>query len=284
VGLVRGLTRARRVGAARLLGGLPIEQVRCPAVTPGDALLLAAAGLGAGIVNGIAGGGSLISYPALLATGHSALVSNVTNTVGILPGYVGGAAGFRDELRSQHMRVRQLAPVGIAGGLVGAGLLLTTSEELFDWVAPILIVAACLLFAAQPWVARWVARRRAGAELSARLSFGTQALVFTASVYGGYFGAGLGVILLAVLGATLADPLPRINSLRGVLSLIVNTLAVAVFLVGADVAWVAAGVLGATSLVGGYLGARTSLRLPTPVLRVVVLIFGVIAVVSLLVE
>jgi uncharacterized membrane protein YfcA len=133
-------------------------------------------------------------------------------------------------------------------------------------------------------VARWVARRRAGAELSDRLSFGTQALVFTASVYGGYFGAGLGVILLAALGATLADPLPRINSLRGVLSLIVNTLAVAVFVVGADVAWAAAGVLAATSLVGGYIGARTSLRLPTPVLRGVVLLFGVIAVVSLLAD
>jgi uncharacterized membrane protein YfcA len=272
------------VRAAGLLGTSMTERVRSPAVTPGDALLLATAGLGAGIVNGIAGGGSLISYPALLATGHSALVSNVTNTVGILPGYIGGAAGFRDELRSQRDRVRQLAPVGIAGGLVGAGLLLTTSEELFDWVAPILIIAACLLFAAQPWVARWVARRRAGAELSDRLSFGTQALVFTASVYGGYFGAGLGVILLAALGATLADPLPRINSLRGVLSLIVNALAVAVFVVGADVAWAAAGVLAATSLVGGYIGARTSLRLPTPVLRGVVLLFGVIAVVSLLAD
>jgi len=251
-------------------------------VTPADAALLAGAGLAAGIVNGIAGGGSLVSYPALLATGHSALVANVTNTVGILTGYVGGAAGFRTELVTQRERVRQLAPVCLAGGLAGAGLLLTTPEEVFDWVAPILIIGACLLFAVQPWVTKWVARRRATADLSAGVPIGAHVAVFVASVYGGYFGAGLGVILLAALGTVLVDPLPRINSLRGVLSLIVNTIAVVVFCLGADVAWRAAGVLAATSLVGGYIGARTSLRLPTPVLRVVVLLFGAIAVVRLL--
>jgi uncharacterized membrane protein YfcA len=258
-------------------------------VTPGDLLLIAVAGLGAGAVNGMAGGGSLVSYPALLATGHGALVANVTNTVGILPGYAGGAAGFRGELTSQRQRVREFAPLALLGGLAGAGLLLTTPEDVFDGVAPVLIIAACLLFAAQPLLSKAIARRRAAAGLIAvdpddpeqahrPVPPAAKAAVFVASVYGGYFGAGLGVIYLAVLGTVLPDPLPKINSLRGVLSLVVNALAVILFGIAADVAWDAAGVLAVTSLVGGYIGARTALRLPAPVLRSVVLCFGVVAV------
>ncbi len=257
-------------------------------MTPGDALLLACAGVGAGIVNGMAGGGSLVSYPALLATGHSALVANVTNTVGIFPGYIGGAAGFRAELKSQRARVREFTPLALLGGLAGAGLLLTTPDDVFDGVAPILIIAACLLFAVQPLLAKSLARRRVaagltGADADARpVPMAAKAAVFAASVYGGYFGAGLGVIYLAVLGTVLPDPLPKVNSLRGVMSLIVNLLAVVLFGIAADVAWTAAGILAATSLVGGYLGARTALRLPAPVLRVVVLCFGAVAVWRLL--
>lgn len=250
-------------------------------MTPGDALLLGIAGFGAGVVNGMAGGGSLVSYPALLATGHSALVSNVTNTVGILPGYVGGIAGFRRELVSQRRRVRELTPVCVLGGLIGAALLLTTPEDVFDWVAPVLIAAACLMFATQPLLQKWIAARRSHAHLSAGVPRSAKLAVLGASVYGGYFGAGLGVIYLAVLGVVLIDPLPKINSLRGVLSLIVNALAVLLFGIAADVAWGAAGLLAVTSLVGGYVGARTALKLPTPVLRGVVLLFGVVAFVRL---
>lgn len=269
-------------------------------MTSGDMLLIAVAGLGAGAVNGMAGGGSLVSYPALLATGHGALVANVTNTVGILPGYAGGAAGFRGELRSQRARVREFAPLALLGGLAGAALLLTTPDDVFDGVAPVLIIAACLLFAVQPLLSKRIARRRAaiaaetthvdihtgddshgdpGTRPASRM---VKAAVFVASVYGGYFGAGLGVIYLAVLGTVLPEPLPKINSLRGVMSLVVNALAVALFGIAADVAWGAAGILAATSLVGGYIGARTALRLPAPVLRVVVLAFGVVAVWRLL--
>ena len=257
-------------------------------MTPGDALLLAVAGLGAGAVNGMAGGGSLVSYPALLATGHGALVANVTNTVGILPGYAGGAAGFRGELKSQRARVREFTPLALLGGLAGAALLLTTPEDVFDGVAPALIIAACLLFASQPLLSRLIAKRRAAAGVIAAdhptrpVPWGAKLAVFGASVYGGYFGAGLGVIYLAVLGTVLPDPLPKINSLRGVLSLIVNALAVILFGIAADVAWGAAGILAATSLVGGYVGARTALRLPAPVLRTIVLCFGAIAVWRLL--
>lgn len=248
----------------------------------GDDLVVALGGLGAGLINGIAGGGSLVSFPALLAVGQTALAANVTSTVGIWTGYLGSVAGFRKELASQAGRVRALAPVGLAGGLTGAVLLLVTSEDLFDGLAPFLILAACALFAAQPLLATRVrARPHPGGrptDTPRVVLVGT----FLAAVYGGYFGAGLGVILLAVLGLALDDELVRINGLRGVLALLVNSVAVVVFAARADVAWGFAGILAVTSLLGGYLGARLARQLPAPVLRVVVITFGLTAALRLL--
>lgn len=186
-------------------------------MTIGDVVLLLVAGFGAGVVNGMAGGGSLVSYPALLAVGHGSLVANVTNTVGILPGYLGGAAGFREQLSDQRDRVRQLAPVALVGGLFGAALLLTTPDEVFDDLVPFLIIGACLMFAVQPWVNRFVVEGRVarGADrLSAHITRPTYVAAFFAATYGGYFGAGLGVILLAVLGTALADPKDQLIARR----------------------------------------------------------------------
>jgi uncharacterized membrane protein YfcA len=249
----------------------------------GDDLLIAGAGLAAGFVNGVAGGGSLVSFPALIATGQSALVANVTSTVGIWTGYVGGVAGFRSELANQRDRVRALAPAALAGGLVGSLLVVVTPEGAFDVLAPFLILAACALFAAQPRLtARMKARTRSAAP-SGPVPAGALAGTFAAGVYGGYFGGGLGVVLLTVLGLALDDELNRINGLRGVLALLVNSLAVVVFAVSADVVWRAAGILSVTALGGGYLGARLSRRMPVPVLRATVITFGVAAAVALLV-
>lgn len=250
----------------------------------GDVVTAAAAGLGAGFVNGAAGGGSLVSYPLLLATGLDARTANVTNTVGLLTGYVGGALGFRDQLRSQRARLRELAPVALLGGAGGAVLLLATSESAFEAVVPVLILGACGLFGVQPRLRRTVvARRGHGAvhDPDRRLRAVAVAAVFATAVYGGYFGAGIGVILLAILGLVLDDPLPTVNGVRGVLSLLVNVVAALVFAVLADVDWAVAGVLAATCLVGGYAGARLSLRLPDRVLRVVVIVFGLAAVARL---
>jgi uncharacterized membrane protein YfcA len=257
-----------------------------------DDLLLAVAGLAAGLVNGVAGGGSLISFPALLAVGHSAVVANVTSTVGIWAGYLGGVAGFRRELAAQVDRVRALTPVALAGGLTGAVLLLVTPGDLFEDLAPLLVLLACALFAFQPLVGRRLRERREAAPAgtstarpNARAAgLSVMALVGTyfAAIYGGYFGAGLGVVLLAVLGLALDDSLVRINGVRGVLSLIVNSIAVVVFVIGADVAWHDAGVLTVTSLVGGYVGARLSRRLPAPVFRVVVIGLGLVAALRML--
>lgn len=253
----------------------------------GDVVTVAAAGLGAGFVNGAAGGGSLVSYPLLLAVGLPARTANVTNTVGILTGYVGGALGFRDHLRSQRVRLRELAPVALAGGIAGALLVLATSESSFEAIVPVLIIGACLLFAVQPIVRRRLAERRqarSGEAHDPTAPLGALALaaVFAAAVYGGYFGAGIGVILLAILGLVLDDPLPSVNGLRGLLSLVVNVVAAVVFAFGADVEWAVAGVLSTTCLVGGYIGARASLRLPDHLLRVVVITFGLAAVARLL--
>ncbi|HEX4904714.1 MAG TPA: sulfite exporter TauE/SafE family protein [Acidimicrobiales bacterium] len=251
----------------------------------GDVLTVAAAGLGAGFVNGAAGGGSLVSYPLLLATGLPALTANVTNTVGLLTGYAGGALGFRDHLRSQRRRLRELAPVALVGGVAGALLLLVTSESTFEAIVPVLILGACALFGFQPIVRRRVVERRQRRAVephgTGRLGAGALVAVFAAAVYGGYFGAGIGVILLAILGLVLDDPLPSVNGIRGVLSLFVNVVAALVFAVGADVDWGVAGVLAATCAVGGYAGARASLRLPDHVLRIVVIVFGLAAVARL---
>lgn len=239
----------------------------------GDVVLLVAAGFGAGTVNGVAGGGTLVSFPALLATGLPALRANVTSTVGIWPGYLGGVAGFRAEVREQpRRRVAVLAGAALVGATGGGVLLLLTPGGSFRAIAPYLVLSACLLFAIQPAV---------GASVKRRLSsladghLGVAAVgTLCSSVYGGYFGAGLGVILLALLGLTVPEDLVRTNGLRSLLSLAVNTAAAIVFLIAAHVAWDDAVLLAGSSLVGGYFGARAARRLPPVVLRVLVIALG----------
>lgn len=249
----------------------------------GDDVLIALAGLGAGFVNGVAGGGSLVAFPALIATGQTALVANVTTTVGIWTGYVGGVAGFRRELHDQRDRVRSLAPVALLGGLVGSVLLLVTPEDAFEGVAPFLILAACALFAVQPRLtSRMKSRASHAVDTREALPLGALAGTFAGAVYGGYFGGGLGVVLLTVLGLALHDELIRINGLRGVLALLINSIAVVVFAVSGEVVWHAAAILAVTALIGGYTGARAARRMPVPVLRAAVITLGVVAAVRLL--
>ncbi len=257
-------------------------------------VLLIAAGFAAGVVNGVAGGGSLVSFPALLAVGHSALVANVTSTVGIWPGYAGGAAGYRRVLAAQRPRAVALAPTCIAGGLVGAALLLLTPSSFFQRLAPFLILAACGLFALQPALSRRLARTATGpaadvaadpiADRGGRLPVSLHVCVFGASIYGGYFGAGLGVILLAVLALLLDEQLQAINGLRGVLAMLINSVGALVFAIAADVAWSAVAILAVTSLVGGYTGAHLAQRLPVPVFRAAIIALGLVAAIRLFVS
>lgn len=240
---------------------------------PLELAFVGAVALLAGGINAVAGGGSLVLFPALLATGLPPLPANVTNTVAVWPGYVGTAVGYRDELRDQGRAVVVLGATGAAGGAAGSALLLTTSEAVFDVVVPFLVIAAALLLAAQARVTAAV-RRLPGSAGGLRSPL-LHAAVFLAAVYGGYFGGALGVLLLAVLAVFLGGDLQRVNALRAVVSLVVNTVALLAFAAFGPVEWAAVAVAAPCALLGGYLGARLVRRLPAPALRWTVVVLGV---------
>lgn len=233
---------------------------------------IAAVAVVAGALNAIAGGGSLLLFPALLAVGLPPLSANVTNTVSIWPGYVGTAVGYRTELVGQRRRVLVLSLTSLLGGTTGAVLLLTTPESVFATLVPVLVILASLLLALQNAVTRWVQRMPGSrGELHSPL---LHVWLFLAAVYGGYFGGALGVILLAVLAVFLAGDLQRVNALRGVLSLLVNSVALVAFALFGPVDWLLVAIAAPASLLGGYLGARVARRLPVRALRTLIVVFG----------
>lgn len=249
-------------------------------MTAADVVLLAAAGVATGAINAVAGGGSLVSFPALLATGHGALAANVTNLVATLPGYVSAAAASRPELAGQGPRVRPFGAAAALGAAAGTALLLAGPEDLFEALAPWLVLIACALLAVQPLVARRLARPHHAHPAPRRLVLG----IGVASIYGGYFGAGLGIVLLAAMGLAIDEDLRLLNAIKQVLSLTVAVVsAVAVALFG-PVAWGAAAVVGAGTLVGGRAGVGVARRLPDPVLRGAVIALGVTVAGALLVR
>lgn len=237
-------------------------------------LLLAGAGFVAGAINAVAGGGSLVSFPALLAVGYAPVAANVTNLVALLPGYAGGSLAYRRELRGQGERARDLGATTAVGAAAGTTLLLLGPAHLFRTLAPWLILVACAALAARPLV-RARGERRSGRSLVA--------LVAVGAIYGGYFGAGLGIMLLAILGAFLPDDLQRLNALKGLLSLVVAVVSALVVAIFGPVAWGAALVMAASSLVGGHLGVGLARRLDERVLRWAVVVYGVGVAVALLV-
>jgi uncharacterized protein len=259
---------------------MPLTVLGTTSLTTWHIVVLILAGLGAGIVNGVAGGGSLISFPILLALGYPALTANITNTVGIWPGYIGGAAGFRHEIGDQTDLLRRLTPIAVVGSIAGAILLLTTSSADFKKLAPWLVLGASLLFAVQPLLKRALAGSAHAPPRTRPLLLGGGLLL--ASVYGGYFGAGLGVMLLAILGLALPDSIIRTSGLRTALSILVNGVAAAVFIIHGGLAWKAVGLLAIGSLVGGWIGARVALSISANTLRIVVIAVGLATFVKLL--
>lgn len=244
----------------------------------GTVAVLAAAGFGAGAVNAVAGGGSLISFPALLAAGYPSIAANVTNSVALLPGYLGGSLAYRRELAEQGRRIRVLAPTSALGAAAGAVLLLVSPTALFEAIVPWLILAGCLLLALQPRASA-IARRHGD---DARSGVVLHAALFAAALYGGYFGAGLGIVLLAMLGVLLPDELQRLNALKGVLSLLIAAVSAAGFALFGPIAWDAALIVGGACLLGGVVGVRVARRLPAPLLRGVVIAFGASVAIALL--
>lgn len=249
---------------------------------PGDAVLLAIAGLAAGAVNAVAGGGSLISFPALLAAGLPSVTANVTNAVAVLPGYLGGTLAYRNELEGQRGRAIALGVTTAVGAVAGAVLLLVSSESLFEAIVPFLILGACALLAAQPALSRRLGPGSSGGgeHRSPRLHAGA----FFSAVYGGYFGAGLGIMLLAVLALSLDDGLQRLNALKGLLSFVIGLASVAVFVAFGPVRWGAALIMAVASFVGGHAGVAVARRLPANVLRALVIAFGVAVSIWLLID
>jgi uncharacterized membrane protein YfcA len=240
-------------------------------VPPVDLALLLAAGVASGAVNAVAGGGSLLLFPALLAVGYPPLAANVTNSVTQCPGYVGLALGSRPELRGQRGRVLSTTGVAMAGSLLGSLLLLVLPTEVFDAVVPTLVALASVLLGVQPWLGRWICEPHPDAPDRQSLLLPA---VFFAAIYGGYFGGALGVILIAVLAIAAHDDLRRLNAVKGVLSLIISVVSVAVFAIGAPVDWPIVALLAPTTLVGGFLGAKLAGQLPAQVLRITVVVVG----------
>ncbi len=249
-----------------------------------DYVFIALAAMAAGFVNALAGGGTLISFPILTAVGIPAVAANVTNTVALCPGYLGATLAQAKDLRGQQRRLWWLLPTAALGGVAGGVILLNTQERVFRELVPYLILMATALLAFQPQLRKWVARRTQQAGVAHERMALAAPMVFLASVYGGYFGAGLSVIVLAMLGLVLEDTLTRLNGLKQSISLSVNVAAALFFVFSGQVVWSAALVMAVAALAGGALGGRLAGRIQPNVLRWLVVTIGVIVAIIYLVR
>jgi uncharacterized membrane protein YfcA len=250
-------------------------------LSPLDAVAVVVAGVLAGGINTVVGSGTLITFPVLLAIGYPPVVANVSNSLGLVPGSLSGAFGYRKELRGQKERIKRLLPASILGAIVGAVLLVTLPEKAFSAIVPALILIALVLVVAQPWLNRKLAHRT-----NKRDSNGGVLLwvgVFLAGVYGGYFGAAQGVLVMGMMGVLIHEHLQRMNALKNVLTAFVNLVAGVLFIFIAHVDWTVVVLLAAGSVVGGVIGAKVGRKLPPAALRAVIVVVGLAAITKLLV-
>jgi hypothetical protein len=245
-----------------------------------QALAILAAGGAAGAINVVVGSGTLITFPVLLAFGYAPVVANVSNTIGLVPGSVAGAVGYRRELTGQGTRIRSLACATAAGAATGATLLLTLPASAFKAIVPVFIAAALILIIVQPRLGALLRRHRG--QSHARPGAVTLAAVYVTGVYGGYFGAAQGIMLLAILGLAFDDALQRLNGTKNILAGLANLLSGAIFAIVAHVSWPAVGLIALGSISGGALGARYGRRLPPAPLRALIVAVGIVAIVRLL--
>ncbi|MCW2881353.1 MAG: hypothetical protein JWQ95_5453 [Sphaerisporangium sp.] len=248
-------------------------------MTPWEVVAVLAAGVAAGGINAVVGSGSLITFPTLLALGYPPIVANVSNNVGIVAGNVTGVLGYRDELKGQRERLLRLGAGSVLGSLVGGLLLLSLPAKAFQVIVPVLIALACVLVVAQPRLNAWLSKRQDNPHPHGGpwLWLG----VFGAGIYGGYFGAAQGVVLIGLLGIFLDDHLQRVNATKNMLSLLVNSTAAVLFAFFAPVDWWAVLLIALGSMVGGFLGARVGRRLPARVLRALIVCVGIVAIIKL---
>ncbi len=241
-----------------------------------DFLLVGLAAILAGAVNALAGGGTLITFPMLVAVGVPAVAANVTNTVALCPGYIGGTLAQRNDLRGQRLRLWWTLPAAVVGGLLGGILLLQSGEKLFKALVPFLILLASALLAVQGPVRLWLTRRLGQHQSGTGMEKWSWLPVGLAAIYGGYFGAGMSVIVLAAVGITLEDTLTRLNALKQLVAFSVNVAAAIFFLFSGRVVWAAALVMAVGALIGGTLGGRLAGRVKPGLLRWIVVSIGVI--------
>lgn len=248
-----------------------------------EATAILLAGLAAGTINTVVGSGTLITFPTLLAFGIPPVTANVSNTVGLVPGSISGAIGYRRELVGQRSRILRLCGASLVGGLAGGLLLLVLPAAAFAAVVPVLILLGCVLVVLQPRISRWVAaRHEAVGGLPEHGTWWVWPGVLLTGVYGGYFGAAQGVLLMAVLGTGVDDSLQRLNAAKNVLAALVNGIAGVLFIVVADVDWRVVALIGVGSVIGGQLGATVGRRLSATLLRVVIVAVGLVALAAFL--
>ncbi len=255
-------------------------------MSPLEAIAIGLAGLAAGTINTVVGSGTLITFPTLLAFGVPPVTANVSNTIGLVPGSVSGVVGYRRELEGQRARVLRIGFASLLGGVAGAVLLLVLPDEAFDAIVPALVGLGIVLVLFQPRISAWVETRHVAMGKAPRNPvtgvWWVWPAVLLAGVYGGYFGAAQGVLLMGILGVGIAEDLQRLNALKNVLAAIVNAVAGVLFALVADVDWMIVLLIGVGSIIGGQLGATVGRRLPSPVLRAVIVVVGVVALVVFL--
>jgi uncharacterized protein len=249
-------------------------------VSVGEIIAIASAGLAAGTINTVVGSGTLITFPVLLAFGYAPVTANVSNTVGLVPGSVSGAIGYRRELVGQSARLVRLGACSLLGGITGAVLLLVLPASAFKDIVPVFIALALLLIVFQPHLNGLLAKRKIDRKREGGVA--TLVAVYLTGVYGGYFGAAQGILLLGILGVALAQDLHRTNALKNVLAGLVNGVAGVYFIVATHIEWAPAGIIAGASIVGGQLGARYGRRLPPAALRALIVAVGAFAIVRLL--
>jgi hypothetical protein len=254
-------------------------------VSPWEVVAVLLAGTAAGTINTVVGSGTLITFPTLLAFGIPPVTANVSNTIGLAPGSLSGAIGYRAELQGQRARLVRLGTASLVGGVVGALLLLVLPSGAFDAIVPVLILLGCVLVVLGPRIQRRVASR---AESRGGLPEHGAGWVWPAvlgtGVYGGYFGAAQGVLLMAVLGIGVEDTMQRHNATKNVLAMLVNGIAAVIFVFVAHVDWTVAGLIAIGSIIGGQLGATVGRRLPPVALRALIVVVGVVAIVAFVVR
>jgi uncharacterized protein len=259
-------------------------------VGPAEAFAIFAVGGAAGAVNAVVGSGSLITFPTLLAFGFPPVVANVSNNVGLVSGNISGAVGYRRELAGQRGRLIRLGSIAAAGSVAGAAALLSLPSSSFQVIVPVLILIACVLVLAQPWLSKWIIERRKrraeradpAARTGERTSPALGGGMFASAAYGGYFGAAQGVLVIGLLGTFLDESMQRVNGAKNVLVAVVNGTAALLYVIFAHVVWLVVLLIAVGSTLGGLLGARYGRRLPPLALRIFVVLIGVISAVKLI--